>query len=41
MPQLCTAWVMVTVTPATICDPPLFMGQVFATPFEPSHSQVS
>ena len=36
-----TAFVIVTLTPATCCVPPLFMPLRFSTPFDPSHKQVS
>src|ERR1039458_8598179 len=41
MPQLCTACVMVKVTPPAFCEPPLFIGRVFATPLDSSQWQVS
>src|SRR5579872_7514843 len=41
MPQLCTAWVMVTTTSPAFCEPPLFIGRVFFTSFDSSQRQHS
>src|SRR5947207_4188799 len=41
IPQLCTAWVIVTVTEPIFCEPPLFMGFRFSTPCDSSQWQVS